>query len=73
MSSVLSCNQIQGYIHITTVHVDTLVFFKVTGHSSATSFTDSCDKHRWQRLPYKLCETTSTLKVQDKKYVPLAT
>jgi hypothetical protein len=73
MSSVLSCNQIQGCSHTTTVHVDTLVLFRVTGHSSATLFIDSYDEHRWQRPTNKECEITSTLKVQDKKYVPPAT
>lgn len=45
-SSVLLCNQIQSCSHTTTVHNDALVLFRVTGHSSATFFTDSYDKHR---------------------------
>ena len=71
MSSLLSCNQY--YSHTITVHIDTLVLFTVTGHSSATSFTDGYDKHMSQRPTNKVCETISTLKVQVKKYVPLAT
>jgi len=46
MSSVLSCNQIKGCIHTTTVHTDILMLLEWR-HSSATSFTDSYDKHRW--------------------------